>query len=127
LRNLLITLSSIDVTNESSDAVEVVMRHVAARWSVPVVLALAATPHRFNSLQRAVPGISHRLLAESLRRLERDGLVARGVSATRPPTVEYHLTALGSEFVLLVKFVVGWAQAHDEEILLAQANYDAAR
>lgn len=114
-------------TNESNEAVEVVVRHVAARWSVPIVLALATTPHRFNSLQRAVPGISHRLLADSLRRLERDGFVARGVSATRPPTVGYHLTTLGSRFVLLVKFVVAWAQAHEEEVLLAQARYDTAR
>lgn len=109
------------------EAVKVAIRHFAARWSVPVALTLAQRPHRFNSLQRAISGISHRLLTVSLQRLERDGLVARTVTASHPPAVEYRLTPIGYRFLNLLNSLIHWARANDDAILAAQRRFDEGR
>ncbi len=106
------------------DAVRVAIRHIAARWSVPVAVTLARHPHRFNSLHRAIAGISHRLLTVSLQRLERDGLVARTVLRSQPPAVEYRLTAVGARFLSVLDVVAQWARTNDNAIRSAQRRYD---
>jgi DNA-binding HxlR family transcriptional regulator len=106
------------------EAVRVAIRHIAARWSVPIAVKLAQRPYRFNSLHRAIAGISHRLLTVSLQRLERDGLVARTVTASQPPAVEYRLTAVGSRFLSVLDVVANWARADNEAIQAAQRRYD---
>ncbi|MCB1331678.1 MAG: helix-turn-helix transcriptional regulator, partial [Maritimibacter sp.] len=66
-----------------------ILDHVAAKWTVLVLLELDAGPRRFNALARALPDISKRMLTQSLRDLQRDGLIARAVFDTKPPSVEY--------------------------------------
>ncbi|HZN75177.1 MAG TPA: helix-turn-helix domain-containing protein [Micromonosporaceae bacterium] len=89
-----------------------VFHHLSAKWSIPVVVTLRSGTHRFNGLRRSVCGISHRLLAVTLRELEHDGLIVRHVTDSIPPGVEYSLTALGTAFEGMVQAVIGWAHAH---------------
>jgi DNA-binding HxlR family transcriptional regulator len=101
-------------TSLTDDSVAIVFHHLAAKWSIPVILVLDTGTHRFNDLRRSIAGISHRLLAVTLRRLERDGLIRREVTDCAPPHVEYSLTALGARFKNLVEMVVFWAHAHSD-------------
>ncbi|MGX6449035.1 winged helix-turn-helix transcriptional regulator [Patulibacter sp. S7RM1-6] len=96
------------------------------RWTVLVVVALAPGVRRFRELQRAVDGISQRMLTLTLRRLERDGLVRRTAHATVPPQVEYELTAMGREMTHLVKALADWSLGHREAIGAARSSYDAS-
>ena len=69
---------------------------VASKWSTLIIGVLEAEPHRFGQLRRAIPGITQKMLTQTLRRLEQDGLVHREVLVEmRPPQVEYSLTELG--------------------------------
>ncbi len=76
-------------------AVRGVLDRIGEKWSYLLVLSLAERPHRFGELRRKVTDISQRMLTETLRSLQRDGLVDRAVFATTPPSVEYRLTELG--------------------------------
>ena len=79
---------------------------------------------RFNALQRAIVGISHRMLAVTLRKLERDGLVLRTAHPEVPPRVEYELTPLGVSFIGPAMGVTQWARAADDEIRRNRAEFD---
>lgn len=86
------------------------------KWTLMVVLGLSAGPMRFNALNRAVVGISHRMLTVTLRKLERDGLVTRTLYPEVPPRTEYALTALGVSFIEPVMAVANWAVAAHPQI-----------
>jgi len=72
-----------------------VLDKIGDKWSMLLVMTLASGPKRFNQLHREVPDISQKMLTQTLRDLQRDGLVARQVFDTKPPSVEYRLTPLG--------------------------------
>lgn len=101
-----------------------VLDRIGDKWSVLIVLTLAAAPHRFGALRRAVPDISQRMLTQTLRDLERDGLLSRTVFPTKPPSVEYALTPLGESLLLPLQALVRWADDHHAEILAARARMD---
>lgn len=94
-------------------------------WTLLVVLNLGAHKHRFSELRREVRGISQRMLTQTLRRLERDGLVKRTVYPTTPPAVEYELTRLGCSLLDCVRRLVQWAAENQPNISQARAKYDA--
>ena len=94
------------------------LSHLGDKWTLLVILCLSAGPLRFNALQRAVVGISHRMLTVTLRKLERDGLVARTVYPETPPHTEYALTDLGVSFTEPVMAIANWAIAAQPEIEL---------
>ncbi|MEV5139862.1 helix-turn-helix domain-containing protein [Streptomyces syringium] len=95
--------------------------------SVYVVVELASGMRRFKELQRAIPdGISQRMLTLTVRRLERDGLVARTVDPTIPPQDEYELTEMGHSLSHLVKTLADWSIAHRPAIAASRAAWDAA-
>ncbi|MFJ8588605.1 winged helix-turn-helix transcriptional regulator [Streptomyces sp. NPDC093595] len=94
------------------------------KWTVHVVVELAAGVRRFKELQRLVPGISQRMLTLTLRRLERDGLVTRTVYATVPPQVEYELTETGHSMTHLIKALVDWSLEHRPVIAQARREFD---
>lgn len=81
------------------------------KWTLLVILALSTGPMRFNALQRAIVGISHRMLTVTVRKLERDGLVDRTLHPTVPMHTEYSLTPLGMSFTEPVMAVANWAIA----------------
>jgi DNA-binding HxlR family transcriptional regulator len=95
------------------------------KWLTLVVSALAAGPLRYGELSREVAGASQKMLTQTLRKLERDGLVARTVTAAVPVQVSYALTALGHELVPLQRAVKSWAETHIDEVRRARAAYDA--
>ncbi|GII92209.1 winged helix-turn-helix transcriptional regulator [Sinosporangium siamense] len=101
-----------------------VLDRVGDKWSVLVVVELASGPRRFRQLQRAIDGISQRMLTLTVRRLERDGLVLRTVYPTVPAQVDYRLTETGTSLTHLVKALADWSLAHRDIIAQARRAYD---
>src|SRR5215467_12382438 len=98
VRHTAVTTIAVVVPTAGEDAacgLREVLDRIGDKWSALVIAELVAGPRRFRRLQRAVPGISQRMLTLTLRRLERDGMVRRTVFASVPPRVEYELTPLG--------------------------------
>ena len=103
-----------------------VLDRVGDTWSVLVVVELASGTRRFRELQRAIDGISQRMLTLTLRRLERDGLVERTVFPTVPPQVTYELTDSGRSLTHLVKALADWSIEQRPAIAAARHRYDAS-
>jgi len=99
---------------------------VADKWAVIVIYALSQGTRRFGELQRQVEGVSQKMLTQTLRGMERDGLVHRRVYAVVPPRVEYSLTPLGETLVAPLRALCGWAEAHLWEVERARESYDEA-
>lgn len=102
-----------------------VLDRVGDKWSVLVIVELADGPRRFRQLQRAIDGISQRMLTLTVRRLERDGLVLRTVYPTVPAQVDYRLTDSGASLTHLVKALADWSLEHRAGIALARQSYDS--
>lgn len=103
-----------------------ILTRIADKWSMLVILALGDGTLRFSALRRRVGGITQKMLTQTLRGLERDGLVTREVFPTVPVTVTYTLTPLGHGLGATVDPVRAWAIAHIEEVHAARATYDQA-
>ena len=88
-----------------------VLDQVGDKWTTLIIMLLDEGPARFNALRRAIPDISQRMLTQTLRNLQRDGLVARKVYPTVPPAVEYSLTPLGRSLLGPIGVLADWAQA----------------
>ncbi|MFD2238144.1 winged helix-turn-helix transcriptional regulator [Aureimonas populi] len=101
-----------------------VLRHLTSRWGVLVLIALQSGTQRFSDLRRKVGGVSERMLAQTLQRLEADGMVERKAYKIVPPHVEYTLTPLGREAAAKVQDLAGWIEASLPRIAL---HWDAAR
>jgi len=97
-----------------------VLHRIGARWTIFVVTALADGPLRFTQLKARIQGITPKVLAETLRALETDGLVTRTQWPANPPHVEYALTSLGCSLWEPLQAVREWAETHVPEILDAQ-------
>lgn len=103
-----------------------VLDRVADKWAVLLLGLLAQGPMRFNQLRRAIDGLSQKMLSQTLKSLERDGLVSRKAIATVPVTVEYSITELGRTLGSAVDALRIWAETHIEQVLDAQRKYDRA-
>lgn len=86
------------------------MGRLGERWTLAVIGQLSSGTRRFGDIQRGLPQISQRMLALTLRRLERDGLVTRSAFATIPPRVDYRLTPLGETLLGPAEILFNWAQ-----------------
>lgn len=98
---------------------------IGDKWSVLIVIQLEGQPRRFSELRRATNGISQKMLALTLRNLERDGFITRTVLPTKPPGVEYGLTDLGREMVVPVKALGTWVRDNLDRIEFARRRFDA--
>lgn len=98
---------------------------IGDRWSVLTLAALSRGTLRFTEVRRHVGDISQRVLAQTLRKLERDGYVQRQVYPTIPPKVEYSLTPLGRSLVSKLKLLVTWAKRNGRQVLAARAAFVA--
>lgn len=96
---------------------------IADKWAVLVITTLAEGSIRYNALRRELEGISQKMLTQTLRDLECNGLVAREVHPTTPPRVEYRLTPLGETLVEALTVLRDWAEEHFHEVEAARANY----
>lgn len=103
-----------------------VLSQLADKWTVLVLGALAGGPLRFNVLKRRLQGISQKMLGQTLRELERNGLVTRQAFPTVPVTVEYTLTPLGQDLASPVGAFRVWIESHIGQIVTAQRRYDSA-
>jgi DNA-binding HxlR family transcriptional regulator len=101
-----------------------ILDRVADKWSLLVIALLERRTLRFTELKRKIDGISQRMLAQTLRHLERDGLVSRTVHATVPPRVDYALTPLGATLHETIRSLVTWTESHQNEIAAARTTYD---
>ena len=102
-----------------------VLDHLSGRWTGLIVGRLLEGPHRFSELKRRVGGISQKMLTQTLRGLERDGLVQRTVAPGSPPPVTYALTPLGASFAEAVVRIQAWTTEHFDAILEAREQYVA--
>lgn len=98
---------------------------IADKWTALVIGLLEDGPLRFSELRRHIGGISQKMLTQTLRDLERDGLVERTVYAEVPPRVEYKLTPLGETLCPPLAALRDWAEGHIHEVSSAQAAYEA--
>jgi DNA-binding HxlR family transcriptional regulator len=103
-----------------------VLDRIGDRWTLLVCIELTHGVRRFRQLQRAVPGISQRMLSLTVRRLERDGMVERRVIPSIPVHVEYELTPLGRSLSAPIHALSHWAEEHRDEIAAARIRWDAA-
>ncbi len=98
---------------------------VASKWSALIIGKLEQETHRFGQLRRAVPGITQKMLTQTLRRLEQDGLVHREVLVQmRPPQVEYSLTALGRSVTAPLAAMRDWTEQHLPHVQAARRRFD---
>nr|WP_236940936.1 helix-turn-helix domain-containing protein [Frondihabitans sp. 762G35] len=101
-----------------------VLDRIGDRWTVLIVGALAEGPRRFTEIRRQVAGISQKMLTQTLRGLEQDGLVTRTVYAEVPPRVEYELTEAGSTLREPLKALEQWSIDHFGDIERSWAAFD---
>lgn len=115
-----------------SPAVEILAKEllgqIADKWTMIVLEELcAADSVRFSALRRGIPEISQKMLTQTLRRMERIGLITRTVHAVIPPNVEYSLTELGNSLGKAVCGIWSWVETHAETMDKAQKNFDSKR
>ncbi|MEO3784685.1 helix-turn-helix domain-containing protein [Actinocorallia sp. B10E7] len=102
-----------------------VLDRLGDRWTVLVIVELSKGVRRFRELERAIPGISQRMLTLTTKRLCRDGLVERNAYPTIPPQVDYRLTETGRSLAGAVSALADWSRAHKDPIAAARARWDA--
>jgi DNA-binding HxlR family transcriptional regulator len=120
------TLDPCGASDHPDCGIRDMLDRVGDTWTVMVVVELGASERRFGELQRAIDGISQRMLTLTLRRLERDGLVSRTVFPTVPAQVSYALTDSGARLTHLIKALADWSLAERAAIADARQRYDDA-
>lgn len=103
-----------------------ILEHITSRWGVLALAALLDGTFRFSELRRRLPGVSEKMLSQTLRTLERDGLVRRRAHPVIPPHVDYDLTPLGTEAARQVHALARWAESQVAAVTAAREEYDAA-
>jgi DNA-binding HxlR family transcriptional regulator len=105
----------------------VIFQRIGDKWASLVVQVLADGPIRFSELRKMVHVVTPKVLTQTLRTLERDGLITRSVYAQVPPRVEYELTELGASLLEPLTLLRLWAEDHVPSILRARDAYDDAK
>lgn len=96
---------------------------ISDKWVSLVFNALAGGPLRYGDLSRTIAGVTQKMLTQTLRRLERDGLLTRTITADVPVQVEYRLTPLGASLLPVMRALQDWAESHMDEVLLARRGH----
>jgi DNA-binding HxlR family transcriptional regulator len=112
-----------DAFNAACPAREI-LASVANKWTVLVLSVLTEDTTRFNELRRRVQGVTQKVLTQTLRDLERLGLVSRKIYAEVPPRVEYSLTPLGRSLVKVLDDIKAWTESHAPDVMQAQQRFD---
>lgn len=103
-----------------------VLDRIADKWTILILTVLCPKPARFNEIKRRLNGITHKALADALKRLERNGLVTRTVLPTAPIGVEYAITPLGHSLRQPFEALCAWALTHGPDIERASVGFDQA-
>ncbi|MFP5076220.1 winged helix-turn-helix transcriptional regulator [Rhizobium sp. YIM 134829] len=104
-----------------------VLDKIADKWTILILTVVCPKPSRFNEIKRRLDGITHKALADALKRLERNGLVTRTVLPTQPVGVEYAITPLGLSLREPFEALCAWAEANGAKIDAAAERYDDRR
>jgi DNA-binding HxlR family transcriptional regulator len=104
-----------------------ILGRISGRWSLYVLMSLLRGPRRFSELRRQVEGISQKMLTQTLRELEEDGIVTRTVTPSIPPRVDYELTAMGRELETMLSAISDWTSRNAAHVAEARRQYAAAR
>ncbi|MFQ4141432.1 helix-turn-helix domain-containing protein [Chlorogloeopsis sp. ULAP02] len=91
---------------------------VGDKWTPPVLYILSSGTSRYSDFQRQIPGVSKKMLTQTLRRLEAAGIIQRTVYPVVPPKVEYNLTPFGEKLIEPIAALANWARQHQEELRL---------
>jgi DNA-binding HxlR family transcriptional regulator len=100
-----------------------ILDQIADKWSM-MVMSVLSEPRRFNEIKRRVGGVTQRVLTQTLRRLERNGMIARRVLPTSPVGVQYSLTPLGASLREPFEHLYAWTVTHADEIGRSQLEFD---
>jgi len=103
-----------------------VLEIISNKWTSLVIYVLENGSIRYGEMGRRIEGISKKMLTQTVRKLERDGLVQRHITPTVPPAVEYSLTPLGESLLLPMKELRQWARAHYASVEASRTAYDLA-
>ncbi|WP_307848825.1 winged helix-turn-helix transcriptional regulator [Microbispora oryzae] len=98
---------------------------ISDKWVSLLLNALADGPQRYSGLSRKIAGVSQKMLTQTLRALERDGLVCRSVTPSVPVRVDYALTPLGGSLLPVMRAIKDWAEMHIEQVAAARDAYDS--
>jgi DNA-binding HxlR family transcriptional regulator len=101
-----------------------VLDRIGDKWTALVILVLLDGPERFSHLRGRIGGVAPKVLTETLRRLERDGILTRTAFAEIPPRVEYELTPLGCSLEQPIRLLAAWAEQNMPRITRARDAYD---
>ena len=104
-----------------------ILDRISNKWSMLILNRLREEKVRFNQLRREIDGISQKVLSQTLKNLERDGLLQREAFPTVPVTVEYSITDLGRTLSDTVHILTHWAEEHYDRVVEAQQSYDAEK
>ncbi len=104
----------------------VVLDRIGDKWTVLVIGALGGGSLRFSELRARIGGVAPKVLTQTLRAMERDGLLTRTVYAQVPPRVDYELTELGRSLTAPIATLTDWAEVHVGRILASRDSYDTA-
>ncbi len=115
-----------DVCDKSCVAREA-LNLIGDKWTVLVIYVLADGTKRYSQIHRSIDCITHKMLAQTLHRLERDGIVTRKVYAVVPPKTEYTLTALGETLIAPIHAFFQWGEAHMGTVEQARVHYGATQ
>jgi DNA-binding HxlR family transcriptional regulator len=108
---------------QSRDAIEL----ITDKWRIPILHLLSPAPLRSGELQKAIAEVSPKVLTQTLRGMERDGLISRTVYPVVPPKVEYRITSMGRSLLSPLRQLCLWAKAHGKERDQARAEFDRQR
>jgi DNA-binding HxlR family transcriptional regulator len=114
--------------HEDPAAIRELLTKVGDKWSIFLILSLAQLPGaraRFSELEKAIPGISQRMLTVTVRSLERDGLLTRELFPEVPLRVEYELTALGRSLLVPMWGLVDWVKENWQQVKKSRIEFDA--
>ncbi len=115
-----------DLPAEVCQSVGDVLARVGDKWSILVIAMLARGSLRFTEIKRSIGSISQKVLTSTLRGLERDGYIARTVTPSIPPRVDYELTELGHDVLVPVTALAQWALMQRERVEAARDRFDHA-
>ena len=99
---------------------------ISDKWVTLVLAHLAEGPQRYSELSRKLAGVSQKMLTQTLRKLERDGMISRTVTPSVPVRVDYELTPLGRSLHSVVLQFKTWAESHMDDVIAARETYDGA-
>ena len=105
----------------------VIFQRIGDKWASLVIQVLGGGPVRFSELRKMVHVVTPKVLTQTLRALERDGLITRTVHAQVPPRVDYELTPMGESLLQPLTLLRQWAESHVPTILEARDTYDEAQ